>query len=155
MQAIIAIGEILAFVAKHPDLVLPKADDLAGVIAFHKQIRPLLHSGRVVRLDHPDPTVQVHGVVAQDQSEAVFAYVQLASSPTEVPPPVRLGGLDPQRRYRVAAVPLAGGPSAQEIASPPWASEGLVLTGLVLMLVGLQMPVLHPEQALILRLGEE
>jgi len=132
-----------------------EADDLAGVIAFHKQIRPLLHSGRVVRVDHPDPTVLVHGVVALDQSEAVFAYVQLASSPTEVPPPVRLGGLDPQRRYRVAAVPLAGGPSAQEIASPPWASEGLVLTGLVLMRVGLQMPVLHPEQALILRLGKE
>ena len=30
------------------------------------------------------------GVVAQDRTEAVFAYVQLASSPTEVPPPVRL-----------------------------------------------------------------
>jgi alpha-galactosidase len=132
-----------------------EANELAGVIAFHKQIRPLLHSGRVVRVDHPDPSVQVHGVVAQDQSEAVFAYVQLASSPTEVPPPVRLGGLDPQRRYRVAAVPLAGGPSAQEIASPPWASEGLLLTGQVLMRVGLQMPVLHPEQALILRLDKE
>jgi alpha-galactosidase len=132
-----------------------EANDLAAIIAFHKQIRLLLHSGRVVRVDHPDPTVQVHGVVAQDRGEAVFAYVQLASSPTEVPPPVRLVGLVPQLRYRVAAVPLAGGPSAQEIASPPWASGDLVLTGQVLMQVGLQMPVLHPEQALILRLGGE
>jgi len=109
----------------------------------------------VVRVDHPDPTVHVHGVVAQDRSEAVFAYVQLASSPTEMPPPVRLSGLEPGRRYRVATVPLAGGPTAQEIASPPWSTTGIVLTGQVLMRVGLQMPVLHPEQALILRLGQD
>ena len=129
-----------------------EADDLAGVIAYYKQVRALLHNGRVVRVDHPDPTAQVHGVVAQDRTEAVFAYVQLASSPTEAPPPVRLSGLEPGQRYRVEPVPLAGGPSAQEIASPPWAADGIVLTGQVLMRVGLQMPVLHPEQALILHL---
>ena len=131
-----------------------EAEDLAGVITFYKQVRPLLHSGRVVRVDHSDPTVQVHGVVAKDRAEAIFAYVQLASSPTEVPPPVRLSGLDSGRRYRVLSVPLAGGPSAQEITSPPWAADGIVLTGQVLMRVGLQMPVLHPEQALVLHLGE-
>ena len=129
-----------------------EAEDLAGVIAFHKQVRPLLHSGRVVRVDHPDSTAHVHGVVAQDRSEAVFAYVQLASCPTEVPPTVRLTGLEPRLRYHVAAVPLAGGPSAQEIAPPPWVANGIDLTGQVLMRVGLQMPVLHPEQALILHL---
>ena len=126
--------------------------DLAAVIAFHKQIRPLLHTGRVVRVDHPDPSVQVHGVVAQDRTEAVFAYVQLSSSPTEVPPPVRLSGLESGRRYRVVPVPLAGGPSAQQVAAPPWEADTIVLTGQVLMRVGLQMPVLHPEQAVILHL---
>jgi alpha-galactosidase len=129
-----------------------EAEDLAGVIAFYKRVRSLLHNGRVVRVDHPDATVQVHGVVAHDRSEAVFAYVQLASSPTEVPPPVLLSGLEHGRRYRVVPVPLAGGPSAQEIASPPWAEDGIVLTGEVLMRAGLQMPVLHPEQAMILHL---
>jgi alpha-galactosidase len=131
-----------------------EAEDLAGVIAYYKQVRTLLHTGRVVRVDHPDVTVQVHGVVAQDASEAVFAYVQLASSPTELPPPVQLSGLEPVRRYRVAPVPLAGGPRAQEIASPPWAADGIVLTGEVLMRAGLQMPVLHPEQAMILHLTQ-
>jgi alpha-galactosidase len=131
-----------------------EAKDLTGVISYYKQLRPLLHSGRVVRVDHPDPTALVHGVVAQDRAEALFAYVQLASSPTEAPPPVRLRELDAQRRYRVTTVPLAGGPSAQETAPPPWAADGIVLTGQLLMTVGLQMPVLHPEQALILHLGE-
>jgi alpha-galactosidase len=131
-----------------------ESEDLAQVIAFHKQVRSLLHSGRVVRVDHPDATVQVHGVVSPDRTEAVFAYVQLASSPSELPPPVQLRGLEAGRRYRVVPVPLAGGPSAQEISSPPWAGDGIVLTGQVLMRAGLQMPVLHPEQALILHLTQ-
>ena len=97
-------------------------------------------------------TVQVHGVVAHDRSEAVFAYVQLTSSPTEVPPLLLLSALESGLRYRVAAVPLAGGPSVQEIASPAWVADGIVITGQVLMHAGLQMPVLRPEQAMILHL---
>lgn len=131
-----------------------EAAELAAVIAFHKRVRPLLHSGRVVRVDHPDPAVAIHGVVAQDRTEAVFAYVQLASATTEVASPVRLCGLETRRRYRVAPVELAGGPSAQESPVPSWASAGLVLSGEVLMRVGLQLPVLNPEQALILHLAE-
>ena len=105
-----------------------------------------------MRVDHPDLSAQVHGVVEPDRAEAVFAYVQLASSPTEVPPAVQLVGLDSARRYRVITVPLAGGPSAQQVAAPPWEADTIVLTAQVLMRVGLQMPVLHPEQAVILHL---
>ena len=67
-----------------------ESEDLAAVIAFHKQIRPLLHTGRVVRVDHPDPSVHVHGVVAQDRPDAACADVKPESSPTEGPPPARL-----------------------------------------------------------------
>jgi alpha-galactosidase len=128
------------------------AEDLAGIIAFHKRVRSLLHTGRVVRIDHPDSAVQVHGVVSKDRTQAVFACVQLTSSPTEVPAPARLSGLDDQRRYLVTPVELAGGPGSQEIAPAPWVSERLILTGEVLMRVGLQMPVLRPEQAMIVHL---
>lgn len=31
---------------------------------LYKELRGLLHSGDVVRADHPDPSVWVHGVVA-------------------------------------------------------------------------------------------
>jgi alpha-galactosidase len=131
-----------------------ETQELAAVIAFHKQVRPLLHSGRVVRVDHPDPAALVHGVVALDGSEAVFAYVQLASSPTELPPAVQLSGLESGRRYRVAVVPLAGGRSGPAKAQPGWAAAGIVLTGQVLMRAGLQLPVMHPDQALILHLTQ-
>lgn len=127
---------------------------LAGVVAAYKELRDLLHSGRVVRLDHPEPSALVHGVVARDRSEAVFAYAQLTSAVAEVPPLTRLAGLDSDRRYRVESLDLAGGPACLEASAPLWMSSGVVLPGSVLMEVGISMPVLRPEQTLVLRLKE-
>src|SRR4051794_20057114 len=41
--------------------------DLAAWISLYKRLRPLLHSGRRVTADHPDPQAWLHGVVAQDR----------------------------------------------------------------------------------------
>jgi alpha-galactosidase len=131
-----------------------EADHLAGVVATYKALRPLLHTGRVVRVDHPDPSALVHGVVARDRSEAVFAYVQLSSAVAEVPPLTRLAGLDPDRRYRVERLDLAGGPACLESSAPLWLESGVVLPGSVLMGIGISVPVLRPEQTFLVRLTE-
>jgi alpha-galactosidase len=84
---------------------------------------------------------------------AVFAYVQLTTGATETPGPARLPGLDPDRTYRVEPVLLAGGPLTLHATEPPWmAAAGITLTGRALATAGLQMPVLAPEQALLLTL---
>jgi len=128
-------------------------DALAGAIAFYKEARGLLHGGDVVRADHPDPFALVHGVVARDRSEALFCLVQLATSAEAVPGRVRLPGLDPERRYRVAVVEPAGAPSTMARAEPPWTDDkAAVLSGRVLAHVGVQPPILRPEQAWLLRL---
>jgi alpha-galactosidase len=127
--------------------------DLAAGVAFHKQVRGLLHGGDVVRADHPDPAALVHGCVAPDRGEALFAYVQLATPGPEVPAPMRLPGLADDARYRVVPVPLAGGPQVLQARPPAWlAAGGAVLSGRVLAAVGLAPPVLRPEQALVLHL---
>jgi alpha-galactosidase len=54
----------------------------------------------------------------------------------------------------VVVVPLAGGRSGPVKARPGWAAAGIVLTGQVLMRTGLQLPVMHPDQALILHLTQ-
>jgi alpha-galactosidase len=102
-----------------------------------------------VRGDHPDPAAWVHGVVAADASAALFAFVQLATSAGERPGRARLDGLDPGRAYRVRAVPLAGGPALQQDEPPGWYDGGVTLTGRELATAGLEMPVLLPEQALL------
>ena len=124
---------------------------LAQVIVDHKRLRSLLHTGTVVNGDHPDPAATVHGVVAQDRSAAVFCYAQLSMSLPEIPAPAQLVGLDPDRRYRVVPLMPAGPSELIERVPPRWLQAGeVVLTGRLLGSVGLPMPVLRPEQALLL-----
>ncbi|WBB80572.1 alpha-galactosidase [Micromonospora sp. WMMD882] len=125
--------------------------ELAGWIALHKRLRPLLHTGRVVRVDHPDPAVHVHGVVARDGARAVFAVARLATSVAQVPGPARLPGLDPSRRYAVRLAAGAPEPATLEVTGPAWlAAGGVTLSGAALGTVGVQLPALRPEQALLL-----
>jgi alpha-galactosidase len=92
----------------------------------------------------------VHGVVAADGSRALFALIQLTTSASTVPEPARLPGLDPARRYRVSAAFPAGVPEGTQHAPPAWLAAGAELPGVALAELGLPMPVLYPEQALLL-----
>jgi alpha-galactosidase len=121
---------------------------LARSIAFYKQVRGLVHTGTVVHADHPDPAAWVHGVVAADRSRALFCVAQLATSQRSIPSRVRLVGLDDERRYRVQVSEPAGPVATMQRAHPPWTtSDHDVLSGRILSQIGIQPPILAPEQA--------
>lgn len=129
--------------------------EAAAWVAQYKRLRPLLHSGRVVRGDHPDPAVWVHGVVAPDASTAVYSVVSTQTSVFASPGRLRLPGLDPARRYRVHPLPpgdapISGGPQAVQEWPAAWVVADSTLTGTVLGSSGIQMPALWPEQLLLL-----
>ncbi len=140
------------------DLFEASDDDLhrlAAWIQAHKDLRPLLHAGTVVRSDHADPALWVHGVVSQDRDEAVYAVVQMATSVHAPPGPIQLPGLDDDSRYRLS--PLAPG---ERVEGPglkplPWWTEGLSLPGSVLGQVGVQAPVLFPERLVLIHAVRE
>ena len=123
-------------------------------IALHKRLRPLLHSGDVVRGDSDEPGERLHGVVAADGAAAVFAFVQLGTGRSTRPGARPLPGLDPARRYRVTLPTGVPAPQTVQAAEPPWMEPargaGFMTTGAVLAHVGLSMPVLAPGQALVL-----
>lgn len=125
---------------------------LAAWAGLYREIRPVLHSGDVVRIDHPDPGAWLHGVVAADRREAVFAYVRLDTSADAAAAPLRLAGLDPQLRYTVRQRDEAG--LAHHVGGfPAWRHAGSVtLTGAVLEAVGLGAPQLGPGQGVLLHL---
>ncbi len=124
---------------------------LAAAIALYRRLRPLLHSGDLVTGDHPDPAALVHGVVAADATHAVFCYVQRAMSRFESPLPALIPGLDPGRTYLVERLTPAGGPHLRERTPPPWVrEEPFHSSGAALGTLGLAMPILEPEQALLL-----
>jgi alpha-galactosidase len=126
-------------------------------VDLHKRHRALLHSGVTVRSDPGGPGTEgqwLHGVVAEDRSEALFAFVQVGSSADAVPGRHRLPGLDPGRRYAVDVVDLTGDglPPTAALVETPWVARGRVeFAGSVLSRIGLPMPALRPEQGLLLR----
>jgi alpha-galactosidase len=118
---------------------------LAEWVALYKRLRPLLHTGRVVRGEDPDPALWVHGVVAADRSEAIFAIVQTATSAHAPAGRVRLPGLNPETRYRLTPA-RPGDVIDNGAGTPPWWSAGTELPGRVLATVGVQAPTLLPER---------
>ena len=133
-----------------------EATELAGWIALYRDERDLLHTGRVVRADHPDPSVWVHGVVSAAGDRALFAVVTVAASSHAVPVPVRLPGLDPARAYDVAVVgpPPAIPPPRLHLGGASWIDGGQVrVAGSVLARLGLALPPAAPESAIVLRVS--
>jgi alpha-galactosidase len=125
--------------------------DLAVVIALHKWYRPLLHSGDMVRFD-TEPPWCAHGVYASDRSGGLVSFAQLATAPSLTPPPLRLPGLDPDRRYRVAHAALPGERWGMARTQPSWLANGVELSGRQLASHGIQPPVLLPESAVLFTL---
>jgi alpha-galactosidase len=125
---------------------------LKGVIDAHRRLRPLLHTGRVVRVDHPDASAYLHGVVAQDRSEALFCYAQLTSTAATVPLPARLPGLAPDGRYRLERLVLPGAQWDPGRRHPRWYDEGLESTGALLSEIGVPLGIHVPEMATLLHL---
>ena len=129
-------------------------DALSAVISIHKRFRHLLHSGDVVRFDSTDGASFAHGVYSRDRSEAIVAVAQLATAAALAPPPLRLPGLDPVRRYRVERVkmPDDGSVHGPNRIPPAWLAEGTVVGGRDLQVLGLQLPAMQPESAILLHL---
>ncbi len=132
------------------NLLHASAEDRAAVtetIARHRELRPLLHHGRTVRIDHPDRSALAHGVVAHDGGEALYAYAQLTAPDRTAPAPLRLVGLDPDRRYRVERLLLPGANWAPGKHEPSWYADGLEASGAVLAELGVPLGIHVPEQA--------
>jgi alpha-galactosidase len=136
------------------DLTSADDADLAALgewIAAHREHRALLHTGTVVHADTPDPSLWVHGVVAPDGGEAIFALVTLGTSATSPPGRIRLPGLDPDATYDLRPLPPGDAAGHGHAIYPvPWWPHGTRLTGRTLAAVGVQAPSLFPERLVLL-----
>ncbi|MGW0631463.1 alpha-galactosidase [Streptomyces sp. NPDC002758] len=138
------------------DLTACSDDELNTIAAWaelYKELRGLLHSGRMVRADLADEATLLTGVVAQDGTEALYTWARLTTSNPVQPGRIRLPGLDPTRRYRFRVRSEVGAASLHENA-PAWLEsaqrDGFVVSGAIAAEIGLPMPTLDPQQALLL-----
>ncbi len=125
-------------------------DALSRWAALYRELRPLLHSGVTVRADEVDDETLVHGVVAEDGSRGVFAWVRLGTSVDAFTPRTRIPGLVPEARYRLRMREDLGQVSRHQVADPGWISTGIEASGAFLDTVGVPLPLLSPGAALLL-----
>ncbi|MEB0003242.1 alpha-galactosidase [Cryobacterium sp. RTC2.1] len=126
--------------------------ELAVWIDLYKSRRHLFHTGTAVHVDHPDPAVDLRGVVSSDQRTALFVFTQVRASSFYPVGPLRFAGLDDESRYQVRMlVESSTGPDAGQ--SPlSWSHQPLTLTGRALRTIGVQGPVLFPEHLVIIEI---
>lgn len=141
------------------DLLALSGAELAAItawVAVHQQFRPLLHHGDVVRFDPADDGILAHGVYSADRTEALIAVTRVATAMSLVPAPLLMPGLTEGARYRIVPVRVPGGPTSTVRAKqqPVWlgAESGVTLSGRELAVVGLQLPLVHPDSITLIRL---
>ena len=128
--------------------------ELSEAVALYKRHRALIHSGVAVHADLVDPAYLLGGSVARDGSEAIFSFIHVATSFDETPGRVGFPGLNPDTSYEVKVVfPTATSPYGDR-ANTSWIPGGFTATGRFLSEVGLPMPILNPEQGVLIHLEQ-
>ncbi|NLP84070.1 alpha-galactosidase [Microbacterium sp. CFH 90308] len=135
------------------DILSCDEEETAAIGRFaklYKELRPVVHTGRVVHPELRDNAWRATGFVGQDAAVVVVATV--ASLQDARAERLRIPGLDRDRRYRVRVRREIGDARHGWIA-PEWFGAGEIeLPGAVLSEVGLQLPTLWPLQAFVLHL---
>jgi alpha-galactosidase len=122
-------------------------ETLATWVERHRRFRSLLHSGRVVRPVSSDPTVLLHGVVADDGSEALVAHVAMDESAHNRGVWVRVPGLSDHTAYQLdwEGQVMQREVSMSEPLPPEGPTGGETVTGHALGSRGFWMPRRRPE----------
>lgn len=125
--------------------------------ALYKQWRDLIHSGSQWRVDSPDKTTQIQGVVSEDQRQALWLVSQLAMQDYSLMAPLRIPGLDAGARYSVTLldhpnIQIAGEGGHTMRKLPGWMMTPQTFSGEWLMKAGITLPILDPESAILIGL---
>lgn len=132
------------------ELTSEETETLKAGVALYKKHRDLLHSGDFARFD-TTPHANAVGVVAKDQSEALYSYAMVASRGPASPEVLKLPGLSEAKSYKLEFVwPLS---EARVSMQSLQHLDEQILSGQLLTQVGVQLPPMLPESALTIRLS--
>ncbi len=125
-------------------------EELAGYIALHKRLRPLLHEGVSFRLPEVDGR-HVYGVRALDDRSAVVIVAQSKAALRELPAPIRIPELDPELDYRLSvAAPQKLHFHRSSPEQHAFLNGSVAVPGGLLSQVGFHLPTLYSESAILI-----
>lgn len=131
------------------ELTSEETETLKTAISLYKKNRDLLHSGNHIRLDTKDHA-SAFAVVSECQNEAVFSYTQIKTCDETAPETLFFIGINHEKSYTLDLIWPLGFTS--KTAGDISRLNGHIFSGDVLSKVGLQLPHMHPETALVFML---
>lgn len=138
------------------DPTMLEEDDAATLrrwIGHYKRFRPLLHGGVSSEIGCDDPGLVAQAVVSSDGAEALVLCARVATSLHLIPPPLRIGGLDPAARFRIRLIETTGEAARTTRAETAFLRGApAVLSGAALAASGVQLPGLAPESSALFHL---
>ncbi|MGL4826529.1 MAG: alpha-galactosidase [Vibrionaceae bacterium] len=123
-------------------------------IQLHKALRPLLHTGTTWRIPSDDPAHQIQAVISEDRSQALVMVAQLAMPTNSLSGHLRLPGLSPEKTYQISVLDQPDNYTQIVNRQPPWTLEGCQLSGQWCEKIGLALPVLDPETAILIKIEQ-
>ena len=138
------------------DLTSADAETRAVVeeaVQVWKDNRDLVATGTVVHADLDDPSMDVRGVVSQDQSEALFTITQVTTSAYHPVGYAHFPGLKSDAVYRVTTL-IDGGQNGPGQSPLLWAQQPITMTGQMLGSLGVRAPMQFPQTSTVVKLEE-
>lgn len=127
-------------------------------VQLYKQWRPLLHTGKLWRVDMPDASTQVQGVVSEDKAQGLFLVSQLEMPDYTLSGNLRVPDLAPAAYYKVTlldhpgiTIVGQGGHTMRKL--PGWMETPVTVSGEWLAQAGIALPILDPESAILIGFG--
>jgi len=152
-RAIVALQGQYGYEFDARNLTDDERQQLVGYTDRYKQYREWIPQSTTWVVPTRDKALFVQGQVSDDQVNSYWTIATSSSLDTTVPEKVRLLGLSDDKRYQVT---VTGWDTLKSFGkhTPDWVVNGVVVRGAELMTIGLYLPVMPAQSALLLDCSE-
>ncbi|MEM7256913.1 MAG: alpha-galactosidase [Pseudomonadota bacterium] len=155
-RAIVALQGQLGFEIDARHLDNDERKQLQHYVSLYKQHREWISESTTWRLDIRHDAMTQSGLVSADHRQSLWFAIATQSIEQTTPGKLQPTGLDPKRQYRVT---LASN-NAQHFVHhskhiPAWLTDAPVICGEVLMQLGLRLPVMPANSALLIDISSQ
>ena len=150
-RAIVALQGQYGYETDARKLSAEEKQTLLYYVSLYKNNRHWITSGTTWRLDSPVENLVCSGFVSEAKDKSWWFAVATASLPQTVPGQLVLAGLNPDAIYRVN--PVSQNKEQLLVFTkkmPAWMLQEVSVSGALLMTVGLSLPVLPAQSALLI-----
>ncbi len=152
-RAIVALQGQLGLEVDARNVTTEEADVLRHYINLYKNNRDWISESTTWRIDSAYKNLSCSGLVSGDQSRSWWFAIATASLSTTSPGKLIPTGLDAKKIYNVSVASLnVNDLEKMSKHVPTWLTEGATVSGELLMTVGLTLPVMPVQTALLVEI---